>query len=63
MPEDSFNIKTPIISFGFTKKDHILEVKEGSIYLIRNWGWKRMGFSYKVLHVINGEVIVKVIRK
>ena len=63
MSEDSINIKTPLISFGFTKKDHILEIEEGAMYLIRSWSWKRLGFTYKVLHVINGEVIVKVIRR
>lgn len=63
MSEDSFNVKTPILSFGFSQKEHIIEITENKTYLIRTWSWKRMGFIYKTLQILNGEVIVKVARK
>lgn len=63
MSEDSFNVKTPILSFGFSQKEHILEITEDKIYLIRTWNWKKMGFTYKTLQIINGELVVKVAKK
>lgn len=63
MSEDSIHVKTPLISFGFTKKEHIMEVEEGQSYLIRTWKWRKLGFIYKLLTVKDGELIVKVMRR
>ncbi len=63
MSEDSFHVKTPIVSMGVTRKEHILEVEEGQSYLIRAWNWRKFGFIYKLLTVKDGELIVKVMRR
>lgn len=59
MSEDSFKVGTPMFNLGFSRKEHILEIEEGKVYLIRSWSWKKLGFIHKVMYLKDGELLVR----
>jgi len=61
MSEDSFKIGIPLFKFGFTRKDHSFEIKEGQTIIMRVWQWKRLGYMKKAITLKDGRIEVQVI--
>lgn len=62
MSEDQINVKiTPLFTFGLTKKDHEIVIKEGQTIILRYWSWRKFGFMRKAITIKDGDVQVEVI--
>ena len=51
MSEDSFRIRTPLFSFGITKKEVETEITIGKPVLLKFWSWKKIGHIRKLITV------------
>lgn len=57
--DDEMSIKTPFFSFGIHKKEHQTVIKEGETIIIREWKWKKFGYSKKAITIKDGKIYVK----
>ena len=61
MSEDEFRLRTPIFSFGVSKKEHQIILKEGETVIIRSWSWKKFGYIRKAITILGNKVQVEIV--
>ncbi len=57
MAEDSFNFSLlKLFSFGYSKHDEQIKLKEGETILLRYWSWRKLGYIRKAYTLMDGKV-------
>ncbi len=59
MSDDSVSVKTPLFSFGISKHDEQIKLKEGDTILLRYWSWRKFGYIRKAYSLVDGKVKVQ----
>ena len=59
MSRDEIRVRTPIFSFGISKNDNEIKLKEGETILLRYWSWRKLGYVRKALTLVDGKVEVQ----
>ncbi len=60
MGSDSFHISLlRLFSFGVSKTDTVIKIKEKDNIILRSWSWKKMGYVRKLYFLKDGKITMQ----
>lgn len=62
MSSDDIQVRTPVFSFGLSKKEHQTILKNGDTLIVREWKWRRFGYIKKAVTIQDGKIHIQVIK-